>query len=107
MYDMAMYAYDNAGNTSETQAYYRARYYDGTTGRFISEDPLGFKAGINYYRYVRNNPANFTDPKGLYELRGFPAAEAAQMSIAIGPEVMEIHWTLSGVILLAGAVGQS
>jgi RHS repeat-associated protein len=64
--------------------YYRARYYDPQIGRFISEDPIGFKAGINYYRYVRNNPANLTDPKGLYELKGFPAAEAAQMSIAIG-----------------------
>ncbi|HXE91368.1 MAG TPA: RHS repeat-associated core domain-containing protein [Terriglobales bacterium] len=70
---------------TETGLYfYRARYYDPSSSRFISEDPIGFKAGINYYRYVRNNPANFTDPKGLYELKGFPAAEAAQMSIAIG-----------------------
>jgi hypothetical protein len=30
--------------------YYCARYYDQTTGRFISEDPTGFKAGVNFYR---------------------------------------------------------
>lgn len=27
--------------------YYRARYYNPTTGRFLSEDPSGFRGGIN------------------------------------------------------------
>ena len=44
--------------------YYRARYYDPEIGRFISEDPLGFEAGINFYAYVNNNPINFNDPFG-------------------------------------------
>lgn len=33
-------------------SYYRARYYDPNTGRFISEDLIGFKGGINFYRWV-------------------------------------------------------
>ena len=33
--------------------------------RFLSEDPLGFKAGVNFYAYVGNNPLNFNDPMGL------------------------------------------
>jgi RHS repeat-associated protein len=46
--------------------YYRARYYDASNGRFISEDPLGFGAGdTNIYRYVFNSPLNGTDPSGL------------------------------------------
>jgi len=46
--------------------YYRARYYDPSTGRFASEDPLGFAAGdTNLYRYVGNLPVNSTDPSGL------------------------------------------
>ena len=45
--------------------YYRARYYDPKVGRFISEDPIGFEGGINFYAYVENNPANATDPYGL------------------------------------------
>ncbi len=45
--------------------YYRARYYDPTLGRFISGDPIGFKGGVNFYGYVGNNPAFFTDPSGL------------------------------------------
>ncbi|MBY0578586.1 MAG: hypothetical protein K2P57_06025 [Burkholderiales bacterium] len=44
--------------------YYRARYYDPTIGRFLSEDPLGFAAGINFYAYVNNNPINANDPSG-------------------------------------------
>jgi RHS repeat-associated protein len=46
--------------------YYRARYYDSSLGRFISEDPVGFSAGdTNLYRYVNNSPTNFTDPTGM------------------------------------------
>ena len=36
--------------------YYRTRYYDPTTGRFLSEDPVDFDGGINFYEYVGNNP---------------------------------------------------
>lgn len=45
--------------------YYRARYYDPGFGGFISEDPLKFKAGPNFYAYVDNNPINGNDPSGL------------------------------------------
>jgi RHS repeat-associated protein len=47
----------------------RARYYDQTTGRFLSEDPLGVQDNSNMYVYVRNNPINFDDPFGLYILK--------------------------------------
>ena len=50
---------------AEDLYYYRARYYDPTLRRFLSEDPMGFAGGDhNLYRYVGNNPANFTDPSG-------------------------------------------
>jgi RHS repeat-associated protein len=45
--------------------YYRARYYDPKVGRFISEDPIGFEAGPNFYAYVNGNPVNLVDPSGL------------------------------------------
>ncbi len=46
--------------------FYRARYLDANTGRFLSEDPLRFEADDqNLYRYVFNNPINLNDPFGL------------------------------------------
>jgi len=45
--------------------YYRARYYDPEIGRFTSEDPIGFRGGINFYAYCGNNPINCNDPSGL------------------------------------------
>jgi uncharacterized protein RhaS with RHS repeats len=46
-------------------SYYRARYYDPATGRFLNEGPIRFVGGPNYYRYVRNKPTVFRDPLGL------------------------------------------
>lgn len=43
----------------------RARYYEPTLKRFISEDPIGLVGGLNYYGYVNGNPLSFTDPYGL------------------------------------------
>ena len=47
--------------------YYRARFYDPQIGRFISEDPIGFDGGANWYAYVSNDPVNLIDPSGLWE----------------------------------------
>lgn len=44
----------------------RARWYEPSTGRFINEDPSGFKGGdANLFRYVGNDPLNQVDPSGL------------------------------------------
>jgi RHS repeat-associated protein len=60
------YGYTGRELDAETGLYYyRARYYDASVGRFISEDPMGFGAGdTNLYRYVFNNATNYTDPSG-------------------------------------------
>ena len=79
------YTYDSFGNTTastgtlpnyfqytgrefdtETGIYfYRARYFDPSSARFLSEDPLKFGAGVNFYAYVKNRPLNYKDPLGL------------------------------------------
>jgi RHS repeat-associated protein len=44
--------------------YYRARYYDPEAGRFVTEDLARFEAGVDFYTYVLNSPARFSDPAG-------------------------------------------
>lgn len=86
------YTFDPFGNTTSTGAsstnalqytgrendgsgtyYYRARYYNATLGRFISEDPVGFLGGqANLYAYVGDDPIDFTDPYGLFGWEDLP-----------------------------------
>lgn len=46
--------------------YYRARYYDPTTGRFLQRDPEGYAQGPNLFAYCGNNPPSLTDPSGRW-----------------------------------------
>jgi RHS repeat-associated protein len=48
--------------------YFRTRYYDAYTGRFVSQDPLGERAGSNLYSYVGNQPTGYIDPYGLLQV---------------------------------------
>jgi len=60
------YAYTGREFDTPELYYYRARYYDPTIQRFVSEDPLGFAGGdYNFYSYLGNSPLNGIDPFGL------------------------------------------
>jgi RHS repeat-associated protein len=61
------YQYIGRDNDSTTALQFnRARYYDASKGRFISEDPLGFGGGsVNLYAYAGNSPLNAIDASGL------------------------------------------
>ena len=50
---------------SSGRSYYRARYYDPSAGRFLSEDTTGFRGGVNYYAYALNSVTSLVDPLGL------------------------------------------
>jgi RHS repeat-associated protein len=55
----------------------RARWYEVSTGRWFSEDPILFRAGDpNLYRFVGNQPVRLTDPTGLSSINS-PAGAAA------------------------------
>ena len=90
--------------------YYGARYCDPTTGRFISEDPLGFDGGaINFYVYVGNSPLSYIDPNGRGKLPADPSGLGDQWtphpehrpehgSAWIDPDgnTLEWHWGRPG-----------
>ena len=53
-------------SVSENSPINQSRWYDATTGRWLSEDPIGFGGGdANLYRYCGNGPTDGTDPSGL------------------------------------------
>ena len=55
------------------------RYYDPSTGRFLSRDPI--VDGYNWYTYCDNDPVNDADPKGLQrDKNGKPANGARHMA---------------------------
>ena len=44
--------------------YNRFRYYDPEIGRFVSQDPIGLRGGMNLFEYAPN-PVGWIDPFGL------------------------------------------
>ena len=60
------YAFTGREWDSEIGLYfYRARYYSPDSGRFVSEDPSGLRAGPNPFTFVGSEPTNRIDPDGL------------------------------------------
>ena len=91
---MARYLYDSFGNTLgmwgtlavgntyrfsskeiDTRSglyYYGYRYYEPNLQRWLNQDPIGERGGLNLYEYVGNSPVNAVDPLGLAPGYGNP-----------------------------------
>ncbi|USG64645.1 RHS repeat-associated core domain-containing protein [Brevibacillus ruminantium] len=85
------FAYSGEMFDNETGFYYlRARYYDPTVGRFISEDTYKGQVdnplSLNRYTYVHNNPLRFVDPSGR------KAAEGAGGYFGGSYEDLMLYW---------------
>jgi uncharacterized protein RhaS with RHS repeats len=61
------------GGKALNQNYFRD--YDPQTGRYVESDPIGLKAGINTYSYVRDNPTMYRDLFGLQASTGDNAVD--------------------------------
>ena len=92
---------------SNSLFYFGARYYDASTGRFISTDPLSGKQTSpetqNKYSYAVNNPLKYVDLNGKeveeqgedYQILGAQTATEFYAELANQPEVWKqtIGWT--------------
>jgi RHS repeat-associated protein len=78
------------------------RWYNPKTGRWMSEDPIGFEAGdANLYRYVGNSPTTHIDPTGqdlvvpgdeLGPEPDWPMPDGSGRSHDIIPRVIPENW---------------
>ena len=50
--------------------YNRNRYYDYYTGRWLTQDPLGYIDGMSLYEGCLSNPVRYVDPLGLKGIFG-------------------------------------
>jgi len=79
------YLYTDQEFDSESNLYYyNARYYNPSTGRFLSRDPIlgqpGNVLSNNPYIYVQNNPLKYVDPSGMIFID--------PLSITLGPSIL-------------------
>lgn len=70
--------------------YYRARYYDPDSGRFIQEDPIISKLSyplsvISKYVYALNSPARYPDPSGQSVWNVITTSVSKTVELAIIP----------------------
>ena len=106
----SIYGYTGREIDSETGLlYFRARYLNPETGRFLSRDPIGFAGGdVVLNNYVGGNPVNFTDPAGTDKISS-ALGTAGYVASAVGIFVPQAR--IAGVILsgasLAYTVGST
>ena len=83
-------------NDGDGLQYNRARYYSPALSRFISQDPAGFAgSGTNLYRYVGDNPLDFTDPSGK---DGIPVPNPTEIQRGIEEGISEASGAIAGIV---------
>lgn len=78
--------------------YYRSRFYDAGSARFISDDPFGSLGGRNRYAYASNDPIDLVDPSGLFNSAQFFGSLGGAIGNGLG---------LIGIVVTAPEVAAS
>ncbi|HVW50495.1 MAG TPA: RHS repeat-associated core domain-containing protein [Trinickia sp.] len=88
--------------------YTRNRYYDPGSGRFVSQDPIKLRGGINVYAYGAN-PIGWVDPLGLAgnSLLALPAPTGSEPCMPNTPMTSEPVPAGGLTVQMAMAPGQT
>ena len=91
---MLLAAQHSPDSENHVGSYYRARYYDPSVGRFLSEDPLEFGGkSATFYEYAYNDAPDFVDPSGTQS--GDPCVRNPELC---GQQVLPLYdpptWTI-------------
>ncbi|CAK15841.1 RHS repeat-associated core domain-containing protein [Pseudomonas entomophila] len=69
--------------------YNRHRYYDPNVGRFVSQDPISYRGGLNLFTYTPN-PTYWVDPYGLSPTENCNKCASKSTSNNNEPETLSI-----------------
>ena len=73
--------------------YYGYRYYNASTGRWLSRDPIGEKGGINLYVLVGDDPIDKIDLFGQRWYASGPVDTSADTIVCDGKGGIEVYLT--------------
>ena len=80
----------------------RARYYDPSSGRFLSRDPMEVQVfnplEINRYGYAAGNPVNLTDPSGSQGFQQY-GMTSSLVSLSAGGTLVDLAVLAGGTYL--------
>jgi RHS repeat-associated protein len=82
--------------------YLRGRYYDPSTGQFLTPDP-GYATTLARYAYAEDDPVNAEDPSGLWCVLGHDPNGACRGS-NLGNDVHAVGTTAAVTGIVAGVV---
>jgi RHS repeat-associated protein len=71
--------------------YYGFRYYNPSTGRWPSRDPIGERGGVNLYGFVGSHPTTAVDPLGLWMEVVAPLLETSVKVTEVAKPTVEIN----------------
>ena len=102
------FQYTGRENDGTGAYYYRARYYNPRTQRFLSEDPFAGSVlvpdALNKYPYVFNDPVYFRDPSGLSPTI-FAGAGVGALFGGVGALTGVLSRGVTDPLAIAGIVG--
>lgn len=79
------------------------RWYDGSTGSWLSEDPIGFKGDqSNLYRYVGNVATMYVDPSGQDRewVNTHPLWPHTFLRVVVNGKCYELHYSILGSFII-------
>jgi RHS repeat-associated protein len=92
----------NLGHKQDDESgliYMRARYYEPTSGRFISQDPS--MDGANWFTYCGNDPCNYVDETGKSAQQPDGLSMAFRNALLLWLVASGVAAILAGLVLVA------